>query len=182
MKRRSSNKINSKNNNKSTSRSLSKSTSKSTSRSKTSRSTSRSTIRSTIRSTKKSLLSNDKKSHIVRVFIETLNLVKLYHWKTKSYAQHKATDELYEHLNEHIDKFIEVLLGKSESRIHMVSQRIHLMDQNLKTFKEKIYEFRAFLVDMDQYFSTKQDTDILSIRDEILSDINQFLYLLTFYK
>lgn len=166
MKRRSTNKINS----------------KSTSRNETSRSKSTSRSKTASRSTKKSVLSNDKKSHIVRIFIETLNLVKLYHWKTKSYAQHKATDELYEDLNENIDKFVEVLLGKSESRIHMVSQRVHLMDQNLKTFKEKIYEFRAFLVDMDQYFGTKQDTDLLSIRDEILADINQFLYLLTFYK
>jgi len=150
----------------------------------TSRTVSKLSSRSTSRpkSRKKSLVSNDKKSHIVRVFIETINLVKLYHWKTKSYAQHKATDELYEQLNEHLDKFVEVLLGKSESRIHMVSQRVHLMDQNLKTFKEKIYEFRAFLVDMDQYFGTKQDTDLLSIRDEILADINQFLYLLTFDK
>jgi hypothetical protein len=157
-------------------RTSSKATSKQRNRTVSKRLTSKSTNR------KKTTVSNDKKSHIVRVFIETLNLVKLYHWKTKSYAQHKATDELYEHLNEKIDKFVEVLLGKSESRIHMVSQRIHLMDQNLKTFKEKIYEFRAFLVDMDQYFGTKQDTDLLSIRDEILADINQFLYLLTFYK
>lgn len=130
----------------------------------------------------KSQLTEDKKSNIVRKFIETLNLVKLYHWKTRSFSQHKATDELYGKLNEHIDKFVEVLLGKSESRIHMVNQRIQLMDQNLKTFKTKIYEFRAFLVDMDRYFGTKQDTDLLNIRDEILADINQFLYLLTFDK
>lgn len=127
-------------------------------------------------------MSNDKKSNIVRIFIETINLVKLYHWKTKSYAQHKATDELYDRLNEHIDKFVEVFLGKSESRIHLVNQRIQLIDANLKTFKEKIYEFRSFLVDLDRYFSSKQDTDLLNIRDEILADINQFLYLLTFDK
>ena len=84
-------------------------------------------------------ISNEKKSHIVRIFIEMLNLIKLYHWKTRSYAQHKATDELYERLNSHIDKFVEVLLGKCESRIHMVNGRIQLIDQNLKTFKSKIY-------------------------------------------
>jgi hypothetical protein len=130
----------------------------------------------------KSRLSNDKKSNIVRVFIETLNLVKLYHWRTYSYSQHKATDELYAILNEHIDNFVEVLLGKSASRIHMVNQRIRLIDQDIKTFKEKIFEFRAFLVDMDQYFISKQDSDLLSIRDEILADINKFLYLLTLDK
>ena len=130
----------------------------------------------------KSDMSNEKQAHIVRVLIEILNLVKLYHWKTHSFAQHKATDELYEKLNENIDRFVEVLLGKKSSRIHMVSQRIQLMDQNLKTFKEKIYEFRSFLVDLNNIFTSKQDTDLLSIRDDILADINQFLYLLTFDK
>ena len=37
--------------------------------------------------------------HIVSMFLQMLNTVKLYHWKTTSYAQHKATDELYSKLN-----------------------------------------------------------------------------------
>ena len=49
-------------------------------------------------------------------FMEMLMMVKLYHWKTHSFATHKATDELYAKLNEHIDTFIEVLLGKTEIR------------------------------------------------------------------
>ena len=31
---------------------------------------------------------------IVTMFLQMLNTVKLYHWKTSSYAQHKATDSL----------------------------------------------------------------------------------------
>ena len=125
---------------------------------------------------------NTKKTKIVRIFLEVLNMVKLYHWKTNSYAQHKATDELYEKLNDNIDKFIEVLLGKDESRIKMVEKRIDLMDaDSLTDFKLKIYEFREFLVDMNIYFNGKRDSDILSIRDDILVDINQFLYLMTFH-
>ena len=50
---------------------------------------------------------------ITVVFLEMLLMIKLYHWKTTSYATHKATDELYSKLNENIDSFIEVLLGKS---------------------------------------------------------------------
>ena len=126
---------------------------------------------------------NQQKSSIVRIFIEMLNVVKLYHWKTRSFAQHKATDELYASLNEHIDKFVEVLLGKDDSRIHMMNHRVRLIDPESKSsFKARIYEFRAFLVDMNMYFDPKRDTDILNIRDEILGDINQFLYLMTFDK
>jgi DNA-binding ferritin-like protein len=126
-------------------------------------------------------IDNKKKSHIVRVFLEMLNTVKLYHWKTHSFAQHKATDELYERLNGNVDKFVETLLGKDESRIKMVEKRCELLDfSESSDFKERVYEYRDFLVDMNRYFDAKLDTDLLNIRDEILGDINQFLYLMTF--
>lgn len=125
----------------------------------------------------------NKKAHIVKVFLELLNMVKLYHWKTHSFSEHKATDELYERLNEHIDKFVEVLLGKNQSRIHMVENRIDLLDVNKKSqFQERIFEYRTFLTELDIFFHKGYDTDLLNIRDEILADINQFLYLLTFDK
>ena len=128
-------------------------------------------------------LDNSKKSHIVRMFLEMLNVVKLYHWKTHSFAQHKATDELYERLNKNIDTFVEVLLGKDQSRIQMVERSIQLMDPSEKTdFQNKVLEYRGFLTDMNIYFDPARDTDILSVRDDILVDINQFLYLMTFDK
>ena len=53
------------------------------------------------------------------VFLEMLLMVKLFHWKTTSYATHKATDELYEKLNENIDKFVGQIfnVGLSEANI-----------------------------------------------------------------
>jgi len=125
----------------------------------------------------------ETRSHIVRVFLEMLNNVKLYHWKTKSYSQHKATDELYERLNENIDTFVEILLGKDETRIKLLKKQVDLLD--IKTtfeFKSRMYEYREFLTNMNEVFDSKKDSDLLSVRDEILGDINQFLYLLTFNK
>ena len=129
-------------------------------------------------------ISNDKKSHIVRIFLEMLNTVKLYHWKTRSFAQHKATDELYAKLNENIDSFVEVLLGKDESRIRIPSKKMPLVDvKNANNLKDCIYEYREFLIsDISKYFDSKRDSDLLNIRDEILGNINQFLYLMTFDK
>jgi hypothetical protein len=131
----------------------------------------------------KNRISNQNKSRIVKIFIEMLNMVKLYHWKTRSFAQHKATDELYDKLNKDIDAFVEIMLGKDESRIKMLEKRIDLLDEsNTREFKKRVYEYREFLIDMSLYFDSKQDSDLLNIRDEILGDINQFLYLLTFDK
>jgi len=125
---------------------------------------------------------NDKKSVVVAFFFEMLNTVKLYHWKTRSYAQHKATDELYQNLNENIDKFVEVWLGKEQSRIKMMEKKIDLIDySNVNDFKDRIHKYREILTNMNNYFDQKKDSDLFSIRDDILVNINQFLYLMSFH-
>ena len=43
-----------------------------------------------------------------------------------------------------------------------------------------MFEYREFLTDLSNKFDEKKDSDLLSIRDEILADINQFLYLFSF--
>jgi DNA-binding ferritin-like protein len=127
---------------------------------------------------------NAFQKQITVVFLEMLMMVKLFHWKTHSYATHKATDELYASLNEHIDSFIEVLLGKTGSRIDLMSNRtIKLIDLNSQEqLKSKIMSLKSYLVGLDnsRALSTMSNSDLLNIRDEILGDLNKFLYLLTF--
>ena len=134
------------------------------------------------RSTGSSLFTFQKQ--ITIVFLEMLMMVKLFHWKTHSYATHKATDGLYDDLNEHIDKCIEVLLGKTGSRIDLMSKKtISLIDLNSQeSLKSKIMSLKSYLVGLDnnKALSTMSNSDLFNIRDEILADLNKFLYLLTF--
>lgn len=133
--------------------------------------------------TSKKMLSNTQKSRMIKMFFEILHTIKLYHWKTKSYSQHKATDELHEKLSEQTDRFVEVLMGKTASRIDMVENKMKLYDFDDKThFKDKIFEFRQFLIDLNQIFKNKRDSDLLTIRDDMLEGVNQFLYLMTLDK
>ena len=78
--------------------------------------------------------------HIVTAFLQMLNTVKLYHWKTSNYAEHKATDELYTNLNLNIDTFVEVMLGKTGSRVNLTGQTsMPLLDYtNVEDFKKEI--------------------------------------------
>lgn len=121
---------------------------------------------------------------ITVIFLEMLLMVKLFHWKTTSYATHKATDELYTKLNANIDDFIEILLGKSGSRIDLMSNKnIRLVDlSSQESLKREVDVFKGYLVSLYDNAAMKKmsNTDLYNIRDTILGDLNQFLYLLTF--
>ena len=138
----------------------------------------------TKRSTRTSSTSKYSHQHIVSMFLQMLNTVKLYHWKTTSFAQHKATDELYSQLNESIDTFVETMLGKSGSRVNLTGTKsIPLLDYTeLTNFKKEVEMYKDFFINMgnDTFFKTGANTDLLNIRDEILGHLNQFTYLLTF--
>lgn len=117
------------------------------------------------------------------MFLEILMLVKLFHWKTYSYATHKATDELYESLNGHIDSFIEILMGKSGSRIDLMNHKTMKLEdlQSAQKLKEKVNKFKSYLVGFENKpaLKTMSNSDLFNVRDEILGDLNKFLYLLT---
>ena len=121
---------------------------------------------------------------IVRIFLEMLFTVKLYHWRTHSYSQHKATDELYGELNTNIDNFVETMLGKMDgSRIEMPKEyqkgdRCYYDFASLAPFNEKVNEYKQLLIHMFGD-GDKENTDLMNIRDEILGTLNKFSYLLT---
>ena len=121
---------------------------------------------------------------IVVKFLETLNTIKLFHWKTHSYATHKATDELGTNLQENIDTFVEVLLGKRGDRVNLTHKKqIALKDySSVGEFKRELEAFKSYLVSFDKIpaLKTMSNNDLFNIRDEMLGHVNQFLYLLTF--
>ena len=133
---------------------------------------------------RKKISYNNFNKEITVNFLEMLMMIKLFHWKTHSFATHKATDELYESLNKNIDNFIEVLLGKTGTRIDLMGHKtISLIDLNSQEqLKSRIEYFKSYLVNLTNNKTIKSmtNTDLLNIRDEILGDLNKFLYLLTF--
>lgn len=120
---------------------------------------------------------------LVYRLLQSLIIVKLYHWNTRSFSVHKATDELYEQLNSNIDKFIEVLLGKHK-RINK-NAILYFDSLKIKTYKTNnaflkwLDKFKQYLTQVDSIFIPKEDTDILNIRDEILAELNKITYMLS---
>jgi DNA-binding ferritin-like protein len=121
---------------------------------------------------------------ISTIFLEILLMVKLYHWKTTSYAVHKATDEFYTKLNENMDSFIEMLLGKTQNKKDLGTQKeIRILDHsNLEIFIKNMETFKYYLLSLDNnsFMVSTDSKDLFNIRDTIWGDVNQLLYLLSF--
>jgi DNA-binding ferritin-like protein len=121
---------------------------------------------------------------IIQQFLVFLNTVKLYHWKTYSYATHKATDVLYKALSDKMDSFVEVLMGKNGGQrvdfSHMHSMPLRDFSR-YSDFKKEIERFKAYLISLN-HMNKMANYDLLAIRDEILAELNQFLYLATMQK
>jgi hypothetical protein len=111
---------------------------------------------------------------IVKFFFTLQLLIKLYHWNTTSYSRHKATDDFLGKLVDNIDKFTEVYIGKYNVKPSVENIKLDisfLTDDNMILL---LNQSRDFLNDLNNY---KLESDLLNIRDEILADVNQTLYL-----
>jgi DNA-binding ferritin-like protein len=125
----------------------------------------------------------------VYCFLQMLNTIKLYHWKTTDYPTHKATDQLYSDLNGKADEFVEVLLGKSDSAGKNRAMILNVKSINVRSFnnnnelKREIEKYKSFLISFtnNSLMKKQYNADLIAIRDEILALLNQFLYLLTLH-
>lgn len=116
------------------------------------------------------------KSSIAKTFFEILHSIKLYHLKI---AQKKVANELHEKLSGETDRFIELLMGKKPDRIQIVEDMMQTYE--FDNIKDKIFEFRQFLIDLNRILHTKKDGDLLSVRNEMLESVNRILALFTLY-
>lgn len=117
----------------------------------------------------------------IQFFFNMREQIKLYHWQTKSYSRHKATDDVIGKLDENIDQFVEVWMGKY-GRPRMTPRTNTIKVANLsesgavKFIKSCISELQGAIT---KSLDPTKDTDLLNIRDEMLGDLNQLLYLFT---
>jgi hypothetical protein len=114
---------------------------------------------------------------IVTAMLTIRNQVKLYHWQTKSFARHKATDDLTATLDTLIDSFVESYMGKYGRPTVRGSITLHNFSESAA---------RSFVAKQTTYLTKvlpkklkSTDTDLLNIRDELLAELNKVLYLFT---
>jgi hypothetical protein len=117
-----------------------------------------------------------------RFFFSLQLNIKMYHWQTSSYARHKATNNLLESLDSLIDKFMEIYqgkFGKIPSGFTSINIRTLTDEESAVDFIQKCIDFLNNITEEDTNISSN-DTDLLNIRDEMVGQLNQTLYLFTF--
>jgi len=120
-------------------------------------------------------------AEIVHLMMTLRNQVKLYHWQTMNYPRHIATDELVTKLDTNIDQFVEVYIGKyGRPKLTGKTSSIFLRNHSDAEATKMIQEAIDWMSNDLTSRLKKTDTDLLSIRDVIVADLNQTLYLFTF--
>ena len=121
-------------------------------------------------------------AEIVHLMMTLRDQVKLYHWQTMNYPRHIATNDLVTKLDTNIDQFVEVYIGKyGRPKLSGRSSTIHLRNHSDKEATVMIQEAISWLTDELPRKLKKTDTDLLNIRDTIVADLNQTLYLFTLH-
>ena len=117
---------------------------------------------------------------IIKKFMKMLSMVKLFHWKTLSYPAHKTTDTLHEKLSEHIDSYVEIMIGKHNRNLNMKSFKNMKLEnlENKKSLERFVRREIKEIIDLHKELDQENDIDLMAVRDEIIGDLNRFLYLL----
>lgn len=115
----------------------------------------------------------DLVSHLLTI----RNQIKLYHWQTKQFARHKATDDLTAALDTTIDSFVESYMGRYGRPKVSGSIKLHnFSEQAAKSFVDR--ETKYLQKELPRKIG-KDDTDLLNLRDEILGELTKVSYLFT---
>lgn len=105
--------------------------------------------------------------------------IKLYHWQTTSFARHKATCELHSSLQDLVDQFIEVYMGRYQRPNFPQGFKLHIKESSDLSAQDTLLQYIDFLKNELPTYLQSNDTDLFNIRDEMLSNLNKTLYLFT---
>jgi DNA-binding ferritin-like protein len=99
----------------------------------------------------------------------------LVHWQTSSYAEHKATGELYEYIQDFKDGVMEKMMGYTGKKPSNISVgAIGTMSSNAIGM-----DVCAFAASLKSYAEMNGYLDIGNMADELSGAGNKFKYLLT---
>lgn len=119
-----------------------------------------------------------KGAKIVLFFFELQMNLKMYHWTTDSYSNHKATNKLLDKLSDLIDSFIEKYMGAFSRPVMKSGSAVPIQNMTKTKYVKLLKTAQDYLRgDLEKVIS--KNTELLNIRDEMLGELDQTLYFST---
>lgn len=116
----------------------------------------------------------------IHFFLNLRDQIKLYHWQTRVYSRHIATDKILEGLEKSIDSYVEVYIGKyGRPRVSGKNASIALHNLTEAGAVRLVNAAIRYLQGPLTKSLKPNDNDLMNIRDEMVADLNQLLYLFT---
>jgi len=107
------------------------------------------------------------------------NQLRMYHWQTTSYSEHKALGKAYEALDASIDTFVETWMGIHGKVSVAGGIRMTLLDYASGAVTKLLDQATEFFTTGELGSALNGNTDLANIRDEMLATVNRTKYLLT---
>lgn len=119
----------------------------------------------------------------IHFFLQLRNQIKLHHWQTRIYARHVATDNMLDKLEKSIDSFVEIYIGKyGRPRVTGKNAEITLHNLSEPGIVRVINAAIKYLQGtLTKSLKAAADSDLINIRDEMMGELNQLLYLFTLH-
>ena len=120
-----------------------------------------------------------EKSEISIKILHILAQFQIFHWQTEKMKDHKTFDDFTENFKELGDKLMEVIQGKY-GRITL-GEDVSMPIRNIQELDP--YQFVENCIDIFNVCQTNifnEDQEIVAILDEVIADLQQLKYLLTF--
>lgn len=119
----------------------------------------------------------------VHFFFHLRDQLKLYHWQTRVYARHVATDKILGQLEENIDSFVEIYIGKyGRPRLTGANATVSLHNITEAGAVRLVKAAAKYLQGpLTKSLKAEVDSDLMTVRDELLAGLDQMLYLFTLH-
>jgi hypothetical protein len=118
--------------------------------------------------------------NIAQIFLQVKIMLEIYHWNTYSYSRHKASNKLLHNLSKKMDLFVESIQGSRGVRLELErNSTINLEKLTDDRIVIILKQFREWLTKSLSNVILPRETDLLNIRDEIISQLDLGLYLFT---
>ena len=118
----------------------------------------------------------------IHFFLQLRDQIKLYHWQTRVYARHIATDQILEKLEKHMDSFVEVYIGKyGRPRVTGKNTEITVHNMTEAGASRMLQAALRYLQGPLTRSLKEGDHDLFALRDDLVEDMNQLAYLFTLH-